>query len=97
MERPMTKEEYRNFVYSEYDTLHGVYKNLPDRCYELINDRGIVISDTTNTTRLTGNLMILVTSSVLEQLDRNHLKYLLRMREGKWFSSLIIKPTNEIE
>ena len=35
----MTNEEYRNYVYNQYDTINGVYKNSPERCYELINDR----------------------------------------------------------
>ncbi len=34
----MTNEEYRNYVYNQYDTTYGVYKNSPERCYELIND-----------------------------------------------------------
>ncbi len=35
----MTNEEYRNYVYNQYDTMNGVYKNSPERCYELINER----------------------------------------------------------
>ena len=35
----MTKEEYRNYVYNQYDTVHSVFMNSPERCYELINDR----------------------------------------------------------
>ena len=35
----MTNEEFRHYVYNQYDTMNGVYKNSPERCYELINDR----------------------------------------------------------
>ena len=35
----MTHEEFRHYVYNQYDTMNGVYKNSPERCYELINDR----------------------------------------------------------
>ena len=32
----ITDEEYR--VYSAYDTTYATYKNLPDKCYEILND-----------------------------------------------------------
>ena len=35
----MTHEEFKLYVYNQYDCLHGVFKNLPDKCYEIINDR----------------------------------------------------------
>ena len=35
----MTHEEFKLYVYNQYDCLHGVFKDLPDKCYELINDR----------------------------------------------------------
>ena len=35
----MTNEEFRHYVYNQYDTMNGVYKNSPERCYELINER----------------------------------------------------------
>ena len=82
----MTKEEYRNYVYSKYRgngyvitkkdvepySISGGRFLSPDTCYEMINEKRerltieIVIPDITNTTRSTGNLMVLVTSYVFE-------------------------------
>lgn len=33
----ITEEEYR--VYFAYDTMYGTYKHLPDKCYEILNER----------------------------------------------------------
>ena len=35
----MTHEEFRYCVYNQYDTMYGTFKHLPDKCYEILNER----------------------------------------------------------